>query len=275
MPDTEPVELECDVCGATESETGTPFTAKGQVTRHISKTHPDEWARRAEAEAVTKQTRQKAAKKPSGPAKTVVRADLTQGLTANLAGMGMLYGARRPYRGQVLVSFTPKLAEDLNASAQAGPEWWYQGLAMIALGGVHMVVVFDLLALVIAFRAETDEKAGPLAESMRAMGMPIPPPPTAARTDPARPAPGPVVVEPEPPHPTPEAAAPTPDGVRPEPREPENPVEERFDLPARHPADMAAVLSSIPVDLSALAGHVSEDDLAEAAAKVAEMFNQR
>lgn len=297
-------ELECPECGATETASGNPFD-KGRLNRHIQGAHPDLWEEIRDEEAVAPQTRRgpgrapKNAKPVQPPKPKQPRQDITAGLQANIALVAMIIGGRSPYKGAAITSFAPKLAETANASAQAGPDWYYQAFAMASTGGAHMDLVVTVMALAVTLAAEKNEKHRDKLPLLRAVGMPVPPAPWE---DPSRvkmptpPPARPVMVDldntPGGPAPAPQAAAPTPPTGSTRTAVPEaktafapgSPADTRTRPPEQPTVDDAPrqVVESMPnvadfmggmgLDLDSLKGMLSEEDMQMAAKMAADML---
>lgn len=290
-------EMECPECGATETASGNPFD-KGRLNRHIQGAHPDLWAQIRDEEAIAPPPTRgrgrppKDSKPAPAPKPKKDREDITAGLQANIAVVALLLGARSPYKGSVITSFAPRLASSANASAQAGPDWYYQAFAMASVGGAHMDLVVTVMALVVALAAEKNPKHRDKLPALRMLGMPVPAAPwedPGTVRMPARPHPGPVTVDLEPdpqdvpanpPPPAnrtavPEAAAtfapgsPADERTEPhaDPRPPDAPRQTIDSTPP--PADF---LGGMNLDLSALTGLLSPEDMAQAAELAAQMF---
>ena len=294
--DAEDTALECPECGATETATGNPFD-QGRLNRHIQGAHPELWASIRDEQAVSPQTLTRGRppgsknKTPAAPKPKKAREDLTAGLQANIAVVALIVGARSPYKGSVVTAFAPNLARSANASAQAGPDWYYEAYAMASMGGAHMDLIVTVMALVIALAAEKNVKHRDKLPALRMLGMPIPPAPwedpSTVRQAPRQARPVTVDVEPEqgawpgnPPAPEGRTAVPEADARF----APGAPADARTEPPADpKPADaprqtidsvppVADFLGGMNLDLSQLAGMLSPEDMAAAAELAAQMF---
>jgi hypothetical protein len=158
----------CDICGA-------ELKNRRALNMHRWNRHRDELPK---GETTTEK------KQPRPPARRRSdRRDLTSGLQANFAMLGLVLGVRSEWKGQVTVEMAPTLAKTWNQAAAEGPEWVYRAVEMVASGGPLVTAGLVTVGWVAALSSERSERAAAIYDSLRPMTG-GPPRPGTPRTKP-------------------------------------------------------------------------------------------